>query len=689
MKKGKRTQARTSRVAGALVLAVLLQAQGLQGAPQGSTGPWSAVTYTEKAVGRTDRPLLRNKRTTSYGIDTNSSVDINIDTPGLRGHLSPSLQNSDLSREVTDLNRRLESLTQTASHLGEALNSVKTAVDNFDKAEASGNSQDQRFTQSARQMADKMLEVLTELKEAIRLRLIAEGKSDDQAERNSQEAFDTALSPPLDFGYNWAVLRQMFQNEIEASERSLDALTSNLGSRIEIQAHLFKSGGEAFAISLPGYNEVVTGQRTVFEKVNFQMSPEEKRLFHNLQKLAQEVGNVNNIAEAFWTALKVDAQRYSNKLEPIKQAFHSAQDSLEKLADWAAPDKLEAWLTDDLKGQLEQTAAGKQVLKEWSDVGTVIEKVKGDVEVVKNFANLRLAFARMSPDQAMSSILGTLRAVPLASDVKDLDVLKILYPQRWKQRVDKLITFIDAAKALPEEVLNALKSANGPYSDVLAAKDSITALIENLNNLGDDVHKWLAQLSGGERPMREATNLPRPEGQKRPKIKENIGTSFDLTTVRQGRDKDDEIQVQYFFYQGDSDEPVPGTGWKDRFIIRVFGWQDKILASLVFTDQNGQSKLKPTAALSWILSRNQWPTGDESGLGGQGFRWFSGWGFSTMPLDFDEQETVELGVAGTVSLLNDRLLFGYGANLQAQQNRGFWFFSFQLFSGRGFTHRDR
>jgi hypothetical protein len=61
----------------------------------------------------------------------------------------------------------------------------------------------------------------------------------------------------------------------------------------------------------------------------------------------------------------------------------------------------------------------------------------------------------------------------------------------------------------------------------------------------------------------------------------------------------------------------------------------------------------------------------------------SGIGVTTVALDFSESQDVELGLAPTLSMLDNRILAGYGWNLQAEDNRGFWFFSIRLFSRSG------
>ena len=380
---------------------------------------------------------------------------------------------------------------------------------------------------------------------------------------------------------------------------------------------------------------------------------------------------------------------HASKLETLQQGFGKVRDSLEVLAKWADSERLEAWLTRDLKNQLQQTDAGKQFLATWQKVRKIPEEVKSDVELVRGYADFRFTFTGMGSEQTMSSILGVLRSLPLPSgSTNDLDVLRILYHQRWQQRFDDIAEFLNSLEALTEEAKGVIQSEGGPVSDFVAARDSIATLIEVLRSFGDEARQWLTQLVGTDRPMRAATQLAPPEGQKQRPVTGNLDTAFNLTTVRQSREKGDEVRVHYQFYKGN--QQLEGKGWTDRFVIRIFGWQDKVLASVVFTQQNGQSDFEPTAAVSWILSNNRWPSSNDTGLNGlQGIRWFSGFGISTMALDYEEEETVELGIAATISLVNDRLLFGYGANLQGQQDKGFWFFAFQLFSTPGFVQSGR
>lgn len=52
--------------------------------------------------------------------------------------------------------------------------------------------------------------------------------------------------------------------------------------------------------------------------------------------------------------------------------------------------------------------------------------------------------------------------------------------------------------------------------------------------------------------------------------------------------------------------------------------------------------------------------------------------FGFLTLDTVDEESVELGIAASIAVFDDRIVFGYGQNLQAEENEGFFFFSVRL-----------
>lgn len=59
-----------------------------------------------------------------------------------------------------------------------------------------------------------------------------------------------------------------------------------------------------------------------------------------------------------------------------------------------------------------------------------------------------------------------------------------------------------------------------------------------------------------------------------------------------------------------------------------------------------------------------------------------------MPLDFDQTQDMEIGFTFTLSFFYNKILVGYGENLQAEKDRRFIFFSINLLDTPGMiTHK--
>ena len=139
------------------------------------------------------------------------------------------------------------------------------------------------------------------------------------------------------------------------------------------------------------------------------------------------------------------------------------------------------------------------------------------------------------------------------------------------------------------------------------------------------------------------------------------------------------VRVSYAFYAGDTKLP---DSWHDDFRLRAFGLLSRSVAGLAFTRQVGTRPWSPTASISWVASYRRWPKEPGKSSLGSSMRAF-GLGFSTMSLNFQNGQRVQIGLGPTVALLDDRILVGYGNNLQADDDPWFWFFSLRLFSATG------
>ena len=121
--------------------------------------------------------------------------------------------------------------------------------------------------------------------------------------------------------------------------------------------------------------------------------------------------------------------------------------------------------------------------------------------------------------------------------------------------------------------------------------------------------------------------------------------------------------------------------------MKSFGWNSEVLASLAFAQHEDEDTWKPGAAMNWIASREDWPDSSERGLrSSQRLKFFSGLGISALTLDSQDSQDVEFGLAATAAFVNNRVLVGYGVNLQAEEDEAFWFMSIRLFTFPGLSN---
>jgi hypothetical protein len=187
---------------------------------------------------------------------------------------------------------------------------------------------------------------------------------------------------------------------------------------------------------------------------------------------------------------------------------------------------------------------------------------------------------------------------------------------------------------------------------------------------------WLAEVLQ-QTPQLPAGGLPVPIGQQRvPVGPGQLSATVDLRTIQAGRRPGDRLLVSLTFYRGGEPLAAPVS---DEMRIEAYGWTAAYVASLGWiTREGGSLTFQPTPALSWIARRRGWPGSGDTGLT-PSFLSAVGIGLTTVALDFDPDQMVELGLAGTVGLLGNRLLLGAGVNLQSAADRWFGFFSIRLF----------
>jgi hypothetical protein len=240
---------------------------------------------------------------------------------------------------------------------------------------------------------------------------------------------------------------------------------------------------------------------------------------------------------------------------------------------------------------------------------------------------------------------------------------------------------VERIRTLTADARARLQADDGPF---LALQQTATAArgVAAAVNTASRIGVQLLQSMFASRTAQPFANLPVPEGQRRLALVEDLNTTIDLQTLPSARHPDDRIEVRYTVYERDQNI----IRWQDEFELQSYGATGRAMASLSFAQRDGGSTWQPLPTLNWIVRYRRWPGDDNSGLR-RPLLSHVGAGFSTMSLDFGDDDNVELGVAITVSLFNDWMLAGRGWNLQVNDRRGFWFFALRLFSAPGTVGR--
>jgi hypothetical protein len=626
-----------------------------------------AVIYMERPEGgpmaTTGRELPSSGGVKIYGIDVNSSVDVNVDSTELAAALAAAGVGT-TTPEQKALLARITNLQQVINDIIAAVQEDKQVMELFH----TGSVED--FKAHRRSVSGKVRQIRDRLVVLISDRLVSTGVAEQDARTRAQNTIGLL---GLNLQTDWPRLRQLVANEIAATSAAYNATEPQLGVALEIQAHLVPKTGDPFAIPLPGYNTVEPGPLSRYEKIKFEIPSEQRALFDQYQALALKTGEAKNAGAAFLLALRSDFA-----LSPIKMQLDKIQadaNSIKGVINAIDTKTLQTWLTSASKNAVQSNPADQQVL---NDVTELVNDAKTGQSLFTELTNLgKLADtvkATADPVSALELVLNQ-----LSSTTAQIDQLSKVGSE-WK-------TFIaDAEKAKSSltaaGVTAALKTAlvapDSPFAPLLGSQGDLAVIQEDVNRLAE----MLTSFRESETAAISVSNLPVPQGQQRRPIESNIGTAFNLQTVPGTRSPGDNVRLGYTFYRGD--EKLSDPTWTDVFEVRVYGLQDKALASLAFIRRMSEEKFKPTAAMSWLLSVNPWPKTADSPR--KSLKLLSGVGLSTMSLEFDEAETVELGVAPTISFLNDVLLIGYGWNLQADKDRTYAFFSFRLLSRPGFLN---
>lgn len=653
---------------------------GTMAAPASAAdAPSAAVTYLERPE---DGPMSKaGRRLTAgdarYGVDINSSIDLLISADKLRNALlGHEGANAASAKQAEQMQARINDL-QTA------VAAVKGASERLQDLLKTWTPNDPVSNRRVQESAAERLAILKPLTDARRNRMRANGLNP-----SGDTKLNALLAPGVPGGYDWALVTDLLNEEIALARRDLDRAASLVSYSLQIQPHLVPRTGPATPIRLSGYNESAAGAATRFEKLQFS-SAEQEQAFKKYEALAVQIGETQSLGDGIVKQLQTELQVLRPQLDALVQAAQVARDKLRdrlsSLERWGIREQRKAWLAT-VAEDLRKTDKGMEVLKAWEALAgkpdctvgcepALLDELKADVAAVRAYADLRnpLAAANTAP-QAMNVLLGLTKTL-----AQPQDSLRLFNGSVWQARQKKMSDFAKAVADLSGPLKVRVEASEGPVADVKAVNEAFSGLVATATQSANEAVDLLARVLGAG-PAQAAANLEVPPGTRPVPITSGsqLNSRIDLQRIPAKREVGDSVEVRFDIFKGDKADVKVG-GWKDEFTLRSYGWNSEVLASLAFTKpDSGASVWKATAAMNWILSYNKWPRGDDNGLASARLKWFSGAGFSVMPLTSGGDEGVKLGLAATFGLLNNRLLLGYGTNLQGKDDKRFLFFSIRV-----------
>lgn len=662
-----------------LVLALAALAVAATGAAQAPQGPpgrppiTAAVRYAEIRESGDERTIASTNGTLR-GIDINSSVRIEVAESVLIRHLAGP---SDASAEVIALARRVQALQDAVAAIPALVTELSAAMAAWDSGVA--QTAPARMRRMINDVEDREEAILSPLDQAIAGRLEAEGVAATGAQRRARTERFSARRPGTGV-WDWVALSQLLGREILYLNGRLTGRRPRAGVAVEIQVHRLGQDG-AVPVFLPGYNTVATGPDTPYPKIQLSPDSAELALYDRYDSLAQRIGEVSSISEAIRRQLEAELTGLTASMDSVLAAardfVRTGGAQFTAVARYFGEGGFSDWLDQarqDLEGAgAPAITAGEALAAAFAAGGP---DLANELRALEALGMLADSIRNLPPAQALQRLL------EVATGVSALDAARAIRPQTWRDRVALASALHGAINALATSPSAAVRAAvnrpDSPKSVLANALGPMQDAADRLVNAARPAVRLLDSLLRNA-PRIPAAGLPAPEGLRRVDLGSgSADATFNLRTIREGRRPDDHITVTLRFFRGDQLLPEQV---RDEFRIRSYGWNSAFVASLAWIARfEGSGTFTPSAAMSWMASRRGWPDGSEAGLGGGPY---VGLGLTTMTLNFDTSQAVELGVAPTLGVLDNHILVGAGASLQSSANRWFGFFAIRLFGTYG------
>lgn len=606
----------------------------------------AAVRYLERGVradGSTRSIAAGPER---IGIDVNSNVEILIDADSLRSlttRLLPDSERADLaliSERMDQLELLIDSISAVTAVFEELVVAVQ-ADDLRDFAVRRG---------AAARAADQ---IFTPLEAAIGARLRAEGVPDATLQAAVDDVLQrTTTGPGQLWGFQWDTVAVVMREEIETLHDDLNGRLDAASVTARLQANLMRSDGPA-PVFLPGYNQVETGPAIPYAKIAFAISQEEERAFSTYDSLAAQIRATNDTKREITELVRREALEQFPEIENLMTTADELDKAVRPLI--ARLSTLVAQLGS--AGQRIDAEPSEQASRLAAALDTFRQKLLTDLEPAGAFMRLRSPTAEMTAVDAMDEVLGVLETLTQ-------DALFTFMSETWTARKEQLENILANAAAAAAEILG--RDAVVLIDEFTNSLDKAEAVLENVRG------QTLVLLERLRSDAAINVPLPPPPGLTSRSFASGLGTRFDLQTISGGREPSQRIVVTYELLRG---EDVL-LEWADELLIQSYGTSGATHASLAFVRRQDVTTYQPVPIITWTLRYRGWPGNDDRGVRASLLSHF-GLGISAATLDFVQKESVEIGLAPTLALF-DFFFVGYGWNLQASEDRTFWFFSLRL-----------
>lgn len=644
-------------------------ASGPSPAPPPASSPSAAISYREIRENGDERTIASTNGSIR-GVDINSSIRIEVDesrlTSLLAGPSTPSPDVAELQQRMDALRRAAEVIPAFDSHLAEAERA-------WHVADSTRNFAGVRDMIRATARLDSS--IMAPLTTAIQSRLLATNVPVSVAESQAVAAV-SGIRVYGTGGYDWNRFTAVLAGELAYLRSQMDSRAVRPGLSIEIRAHRIGRNGPV-AVALPGYNSVIEGAEERYEKLPLAPDSSELALYQRYDSTLRTVSSVRNAGDVLRTQLEVELGGSIGDLDSAFAAargfLDQAQTDLRALRAYAASD-LQPWLAQ-FRTTLDASAQGAaaRAALEQLDASFTGADLDQELHFLSVLADLRGTLSGMTPPQALQRLLGVTQMLSSQNALRALDM------EAWSARADLAAAASSTLAALANDpqVRAALSAPTSPVTVLRGSADSMRNAVTRLSQHSAAGIALLTQVIRGT-PQVASADLPVPTGQQRVELGGGSADAmFSLRTIREGRLPDDRVLVTMRFFRGD--QPLP-VAVRDEFRVMSYGWNASFEASLTWVLRQHSSVWTPTAALSWMARMRRWPAGGDLGLKGD---WPVSVGLTTMSLDFDNGQAVEVGLAPTVGVFNNRLLVGAGGDLQAATNRWFAFLAVRLFGNGG------